>query len=201
MACLIFDKFTFRIFFRKITMRLLCITALFVAFFPSSQATWHTWSHGNKGLVSGMAFMESSNTKLFGVGGDGKLYERVWTGSLSGWHWVDHGSPPHMWNGEKLLSTPCALRDGKLFTVTTHGRLVEFHWSGGSWHWAHHGKAMGHVSINHKKCVATRANSRDRVLVVGIDHKVYQLLWTNPQGQWGWRWRAHVDPPNGAKVS
>lgn len=163
----------------------LCVAALLVIFVTSSQATWQTWSHGNKGLVSGMAFMESSKTKLFGVSGDGKLYERTWTGYFSGWQWVDHGSPPQMWNGEKLKSTPCVLKDGKLFVVTTHGRLVEFHWSGGSWHWVHHGRAMGHISINSEKCVATQANYRNRVLVVGYNNRVYQRLWTwNLQGQW-----------------
>jgi len=45
---------------------------------------------------------------------------------------------------------------------------------------------------NTQKCVATRANQRDRVLVVGHDNKVYQRLWTtNSLGQYAWRWIAN----------
>jgi len=72
--------------------------------------------------------------------------------------WHNHGVPPNMSLSEKLLSAPCALSDGKIFIITSNGRLVERFWNASSWHWVHHGRALGYVPINTQKCVATRAN-------------------------------------------
>jgi len=167
--------------------KLLCVA--FLLSVVKISLGWQRYSHGSKHLVSGMTFMQSHTTKLFGVDVHGRLWERLWSGS---WHWHNHGVPPNMWGFEKLRSAPCALSDGKIFMITSSGRLVERHWSAGSWHWVHHGKALGYVPINTQKCVATRANQRHRVLVVGVDNRVYQRLWTtNTFGQYAWRWVAH----------
>jgi len=167
--------------------KLLCVA--FLLSVVKISLGWQRYSHGSKHLVSGMTFMQSHTTKLFGVDVHGRLWERLWSGS---WHWHNHGIPPNMWGFEKLRSAPCALSDGKIFIITSSGRLVERYWSGGSWHWVHHGRALGYVPINTQKCVATRANQRDRVLVVGHDNKVYQRLWTtNSLGQYAWRWIAN----------
>jgi len=61
----------------KFTM---CVFLFSLLFIHSVVGWWHKYSHGTIPMLSGMAAMEGTTTKLFGVGGGGKLYERVLTG-------------------------------------------------------------------------------------------------------------------------
>ena len=163
---------------------------------------WHMYKHNdiphNK-VVSGMAFMPSSTTKLFTLATTRRgspitrLWERIFTNGK--WQWVNHYAPS-LQREEHLLSTPCVLSDGKLFVITNHGRLVERFWDGHTWKWVIHGKPSRFKWLSTIKCVATHGNGLDRVIMVGTDGNVYERLWR--QGAWRW-WE--ISSPVGIRVS
>ncbi|XP_066923943.1 uncharacterized protein [Clytia hemisphaerica] len=155
----------------------------------SALGSWHKYTHhGSGNLVSGVAVMQSRNTKLFVVGRHGHLWERVYTSS---WKWVDHGVPPFLTGFDRLKSMPCVLMDGKLFIVTNDGILVEHvYGTDGRWHWVDHGKPTDEngrilATLDATKCVASQGNNRHRVFVLGRDNRLYQRWWVN--GAWNWR--------------
>ncbi|XP_066925963.1 uncharacterized protein [Clytia hemisphaerica] len=180
---------------------LLLLALLFVVTIRSAYGSWHKYNHGVKNLISGMASMPSSTTKLFGVGRNGHLWERIWSGNS--WHWVDHWVPPGMLlSGDKLESTPCVIREGKLFVVSKKGRLWERHWGNGKWNWVFHGRPLNfnnqRVDLDPTKCMASRGNNMDRVFARGTDGEIYQLR-SVPGPFGGWSWRAHFRP-NGVGI-
>merc|ERR1712048_696896 len=105
--------------------------------------------------------------KLFGVGVDGHLYERIYQ---NGWHWVHHGN-----HGEKLATTPCILQDGSVFIISEKGNLFQRVWWQGAWHWKKH--FNNGISLRRSTCACTNTNGLGRVFVVGDDLKLHERYW------------------------
>ncbi|KAI8520757.1 hypothetical protein Bbelb_005110 [Branchiostoma belcheri] len=148
---------------------------------------WSWRSHDkpawNVGIKSAMAPMKDG--KLFGVGGNNKLYERVWTGSQ--WVWVNHGKPSSsIFNPKNFLEEPCVLRDGKLFMTTIGGELYERYWTGSQWSFGAH----GNPGTKLEGCSAVYG-SRAMVFTRGFDGTLRERYWTGS----AWAWRNHGKPP------
>ncbi|CAH1230453.1 Hypp301 [Branchiostoma lanceolatum] len=149
---------------------------------------WSWRSHGKPGTVnikSAMAVMKDG--KLFGVGGNKKLYERVWTGS--GWTWVNHGKPSSgIFNPKNFLEEPCILRDGKVYMTTIDGDLYERYWTGSQWSFGAH----GNPGTNLEGCSALKDTAgRAMVFTRGHDGTLRERYWTGSS----WAWRNHGKPP------
>lgn len=138
--------------------------------------------HPSVKIKTGMAYMKSSTDKLFGVGVDGHLYERIYQ---NGWHWVHHGN-----HGEKLATTPCILQDGSVFIISETGNLFQRVWWQGAWHWKNHFNPG--ISLRRSTCACTNTNGLGRVFVVGDDLKLHERYWNHNIN--GWSWRSHGSP-------
>ncbi|KAI8515097.1 hypothetical protein Bbelb_076880 [Branchiostoma belcheri] len=121
--------------------------------------------------------------KWFGVGANGRLYERYENPSGT-WLWVNHGRPSfiHLYNSE-----PCVFEDSaKLHLTTNLGFLYEHYWaSWGSWT---SGISASGCSNVHKPGLKARTFLR------GSNGHLYERFWEwGTPGAWTWRW--HGRPP------
>ncbi|XP_078693592.1 uncharacterized protein LOC144923150 [Branchiostoma floridae x Branchiostoma belcheri] len=126
--------------------------------------------------------------KWFGVGADGRLYERYENPSGT-WLWVNHGRPSFF---RRYDSEPCVLEDfDKLHLTTNTGHLYERYY-GTSWVSAYHGKPFNFNSIAASACSSVHnLGLKARTFVRGSNGHLYERYW-----EWGsgWTWRWHGRP-------
>ena len=171
------------------------ITEIFVAIACLLHMGFSHWvwtDHGNPPLYTGLGHMRSKR-KHFGVG-DGRPKELYWDSSH--WLWADYGHSGGLWNREFIASEPCVLQGGKIFVISSNGRLFERYWTGklkDPWIWEIHGEAMGNIKIQSTACTGTTKTSVSRIFVVGINGKLYERYWSWRENKWVWR--DHGTPP------
>ena len=110
---------------------------------------------------------------VFGVGGDGQVYQKVWTGSA--WTgWVLQGAPSVGLLGGLSVTQVNGRYD--VFGVGGDGQVYQKVWTGSAWTgWVLQGAPsvglLGGLSV-------TQVNGRYDVFGVGGDGQVYQKVWT-----------------------
>ena len=105
------------------------IIAIFVTIACLLQVGFSQWvwiDHGKPPLYTGLRHM-TSKRKVFGLG-NGRPRELYWDSSH--WLWVTYWNSSVLWKSEFIASEPCALQGGRLFAISSIGRLYELHGTG-----------------------------------------------------------------------
>ena len=129
----------------------------------------------------------TSKRKVFGLG-NGRPRELYWDSSH--WLWVTYWNSSVLWKSEFIASEPCALQGGRLFAISSIGRLFELHGTGklnDPWTWEIHGEAMGNIRIQTTSCTCTTKTSVSRIFVIGMNGKIYERYWSRRDNKWAWR--------------
>jgi hypothetical protein len=161
---------------------------------------WRSYPTGGPNLFGSPAVARSADRRLelFVLGDDGALWHTSQTTPDDGWsQWVSHGAPP----GVVLNSAPAvaASADGCLDVFVVSEEATRRHirptapdhgWSD----WVSHGCPSGVLfGSDSTPAVASSADGRLELLVVGNDETLWHMWQTAPDGGWS-GWRSHDAP-------
>jgi hypothetical protein len=168
---------------------------------------WSSWtSHGNPANVEligqpAMALSADGRLELFLVGEDGAVWHIWQTAANNGWSgWTSHGKPPMGVSfagtpGLAIGAGPGAGRRLELFAVGSDGALWHI-WqtapSNGWVNWTAHGNPAG-VKLLGAPAMASSADGRLELFVVGSDGALWHIWQTAPGGGWV-SWTGHGGP-------
>eukprot|EP00058_Branchiostoma_floridae_P007274 XP_002592762.1 hypothetical protein BRAFLDRAFT_65342 [Branchiostoma floridae] len=151
--------------------------------------TWHF--HGKPSgtwIKTAMApLTQYTGKKWFGVGSNGKLYER-YQNNNGNWYWVDHGKPTNDFYNEGCSSVKKSGLKARTFVRHTNGRLYERFWEWGTgWTLRYHGRPFSATYVDTIKTTSYVATTSgySNVFVVATNGNMYRR-WTHQNGGSTW---------------